>query len=326
LLLGKAVFCYDVGRLTRQVFNFPCFFLIILFYAIFKRLHMRSLIDLHCHSTVSDGVLSPSELIHHAASQGIRVLALTDHDDVAGLNEARGIAEHHGMRFINGVEISVTWRRRTLHIVGLKINPEYPPLVRGLAEIRAGRHARAERMAESLEKIGVHGALEGAYQYCKGGIISRTHFARYLIEKGYAKDTKSVFKHYLVKGKPGYHEHEWASLEDALSWILGAGGTAVIAHPGRYDLGRVTMLELMHEFKALGGSAIEVVTGSHSVDQYQIFAKLAHQFDLDSSMGSDYHGKGQTYIEMGRLPSLPIPCVPVWRDWPEVNSLELEVR
>jgi predicted metal-dependent phosphoesterase TrpH len=285
---------------------------------------MRSLIDLHCHSTVSDGVLTPSDLVNHAAEKGVRVLALTDHDDVAGLDEAREIAQQHGMRFINGVEISVTWRRRTLHIVGLKINPEYPPLVNGLAEIRAGRHTRAERMAESLEKIGVHGALEGAYQYSKGGIISRTHFARYLIEKGYAKDTKAVFKQYLVKGKPGYHEHQWASLEDALSWILGAGGIAVIAHPGRYDLGRVTLLELMHEFKTLGGKAIEVVTGSHSVDQYQTFAKLAHQFDLASSTGSDYHGKGQTYIEMGRLPTLPHGCVEVWRDWQEVENIELE--
>lgn len=285
---------------------------------------MRSLIDLHCHSTVSDGVLTPSDLVNHAAEKGVRVLALTDHDDVAGLDEAREIAQQHGMRFINGVEISVTWRRRTLHIVGLKINPEYPPLVNGLAEIRAGRHTRAERMAESLEKIGVHGALEGAYQYSKGGIISRTHFARYLIEKGYAKDTKAVFKHYLVKGKPGYHEHQWASLEDAMSWILGADGIAVIAHPGRYDLGRVTLLELMQEFKTLGGKAIEVVTGSHSVDQYQTFAKLAHQFDLASSTGSDYHGKGQTYIEMGRLPTLPHGCVEVWRDWQEVENIELE--
>ena len=287
---------------------------------------MRSLIDLHCHSTVSDGVLTPTELVNHAAEKGVRVLALTDHDDVAGLAEARSVAEQHGMNFINGVEISVTWRRRTLHIVGLKINPEYQPLAEGLAAIRAGRHTRAELIAASLEKIGVHGALEGAYHYSKGGIISRTHFARYLIEKGYAKDTKAVFKHYLVKGKPGYHEHQWASLEDAMSWIIGSGGVAVIAHPGRYDLGRVTMYELMHEFKTLGGAAIEVVTGSHTIDQYQTFAKLAHQFEFRSSMGSDYHGKGQTYIEMGRLPSLPSSCVPVWRDWQEVENVELEVH
>ena len=287
---------------------------------------MRSLIDLHCHSTVSDGVLTPTEIVNHAAEKGVRVLALTDHDDVAGLATARAVAEAHGMQFINGVEISVTWRRRTLHIVGLKINPEYAPLLEGLANIRAGRHTRAEGMAQALEKVGIHGALEGAYEYSKGGIISRTHFARFLIEKGYAKDTKAVFKRYLVKGKPGYVEHQWASLEDAMAWILGSGGVAVIAHPGRYDLGRVTMLELMHEFRALGGAAIEVVTGSHTVDQYQEFAKVAKSFDLASSMGSDYHGKGQTYIEMGRLPSLPSHCVPVWRDWSEVQNVELEAH
>ena len=287
---------------------------------------MRSLIDLHCHSTVSDGVLTPTEIVNHAAEKGVRVLALTDHDDVAGLATARAVAETHGMQFINGVEISVTWRRRTLHIVGLKINPEYAPLVEGLANIRAGRHTRAEGMAQALEKVGIHGALEGAYEYSKGGIISRTHFARFLIEKGYAKDTKAVFKRYLVKGKPGYVEHQWASLEDAMAWIIGSGGVAVIAHPGRYDLGRVTMLELMHEFRALGGAAIEVVTGSHTVDQYQEFAKMAKSFDLASSMGSDYHGKGQTYIEMGRLPSLPSHCVPVWRDWSEVQNMELEAH
>ncbi len=287
---------------------------------------MRSLIDLHCHSTVSDGVLTPTEIVNHAAEKGVRVLALTDHDDVAGLATARAVADAHGMQFINGVEISVTWRHRTLHIVGLKINPEYAPLVEGLANIRAGRHTRAEGMAQALEKVGIHGALEGAYEYSKGGIISRTHFARFLIEKGYAKDTKAVFKRYLVKGKPGYVEHQWASLEDAMAWILGSGGVAVIAHPGRYDLGRVTMLELMHEFRALGGAAIEVVTGSHTVDQYQEFAKVAKSFDLASSMGSDYHGKGQTYIEMGRLPSLPSHCVPVWRDWSEVQNVELEAH
>ena len=285
---------------------------------------MRSLIDLHCHSTVSDGVLTPTEIVNHASEKGIRVLALTDHDDVAGLETARAVAESLGIQFIDGVEISVTWRRRTLHIVGLKINPEYPPLVEGLAKIRAGRHTRAFGMAEAFEKIGIHGSLEGAYKHSKGGIISRTHFARFLIENGYAKDTKAVFKHYLVKGKPGYFEHQWASLEDAMAWIIGGGGVAVIAHPGRYDLGRITMLELMHEFRALGGSAIEVVTGSHTVEQYQEFAKMAKSFDLASSMGSDYHGKGQTYIDMGRLPSLPINCVPVWRNWPEVQSVDLE--
>jgi predicted metal-dependent phosphoesterase TrpH len=287
---------------------------------------MRSLIDLHAHSLVSDGVLTPTELMNYAAEKGIKVMAMTDHDDVEGLAEARAVAESQGMQFINGVEISVTWRRRTLHIVGLKINPEHPPLVEGLAKIRAGRHTRAVGMANALEKIGIHGVLEGAYEYCKGGIISRTHFARFLIEKGYAKDTKAVFKHYLVKGKPGYFEHQWASLEEAMAWIIGSGGVAVIAHPGRYDLGRVTMLELMHEFRSLGGKAIEVVTGSHTVDQFAEFAKMAKQFDLEASMGSDYHGKGQTYVDIGKLPPLPHGCVPVWRDWAEVQNVALETH
>ena len=287
---------------------------------------MRSLIDLHSHSLVSDGVLTPTELVNYAAEKGVRVLALTDHDDVDGLPEARTVAKSHGMQFINGVEISVTWRRRTLHIVGLKIDPYHPPLVEGLAKIRAGRHVRAVGIAEALEKIGVHGALEGAYAYSKGGIISRTHFARFLIEKGYARNTRSVFKHYLVKGKPGYFEHHWATLEEAVSWILGAGGVAVIAHPGRYDIGRVTMLELVHEFRELGGTAIEVVTGSHTFEQYKTFAKLANQFSLTASIGSDYHGKQDAYIDMGMIQNLPDSCLPVWHNWPELADMELEAH
>ncbi len=279
---------------------------------------MLRVIDLHCHSNVSDGTLTPTALVEHAAQQGVEVLALTDHDDVAGLDEARVTAQRLGLAFINGVEISVTWRRRTLHIVGLKVDPSYPPLIAGLAQIRQGRHTRAELMAQGLAKAGIAGSLQGAYHYAEQGIISRTHFARFLIEQGHAKDVRQVFKKYLVKGKPGYVEHAWASLEDAMSWILGSGGIAVIAHPGRYELGRPTLLELMHHFKTLGGSAIEVVTGSHTVEQYQEFAKIAHQFDLQASLGSDYHGPQHAYIDMGRLPDLPANCVPVWQGWSEM--------
>ena len=282
---------------------------------------MPSLIDLHSHSTISDGLLGPAELVAHAAAQGLRVLALTDHDDVAGLPEAYAAASSHSITLIPGVEVSVTWRRRTLHIVGLKVDPDLPPLQAGLQKIRAGRHTRAEGMAEGLRKIGIEGALEGAYRYAQQGIISRTHFARFLVEQGFAKDAKAVFKHYLVKGKPGYVEHEWASLEDAMGWIIGSGGHAVIAHPGRYDLGRTNMLLLMEEFRALGGLGIEVVTGSHSVDQYAEFARISRMFGLRASLGSDYHGPGHTYIEMGRLPELPEGCEPVWHDWPEAAFL-----
>ena len=278
---------------------------------------MTSYIDLHSHSVVSDGLLTPAELVAHAASKGIRVLALTDHDDVAGLPEAKAAAVEHGVTLIAGVEISVTWRRRTLHIVGLKVDPESQSLVQGLQQIRQGRHTRAEGMAESLARSGIDGSLEGAYAYAQQGIISRTHFAQYLVEKKHAPDIRSVFKKYLVKGKPGYFEYDWASLEEALGWILDSGGIPVLAHPGRYDLGRTNMLLLLEEFRALGGVAIEVVTSSHTPEQFRQFARLAHQFGLRSSAGSDYHGPGHSYTGMGRLPALPAECVPVWQDWPE---------
>lgn len=278
---------------------------------------MSPLIDLHSHSVVSDGLLTPTELVAHAAGKGIRVLALTDHDDVAGLPEAAEAAAKHDMTLIPGVEISVTWRRRTLHIVGLKIDPQSTSLVQGLQQIREGRHIRAQGMAESLARAGIEGSLEGAYAYAKQGIISRTHFAQYLVEKGHASDIRSVFRKYLVKGKPGYFEYSWASLEEAMGWIVGSGGIPVLAHPGRYDLGRTNMLLLLDEFRNLGGVAIEVVTSSHTPEQFRQFAQLAHQFGLQSSAGSDYHGPGHSYVDMGRLPDLPAGCVPVWQDWRE---------
>ncbi len=279
---------------------------------------MLSLIDLHSHSTVSDGLLTPDELVTHAAAKGVRILALTDHDDTAGLAEAKVVATRHGIQLIHGVEISVTWRNRTLHIVGLNIDPDYAPLTNGLATIRAGRHQRAEGMAANLDKFGIEGSLEGAYKFAKQGIIGRTHFAQFLVEKGFANDMRGVFKKYLVKGKPGYFEHRWANLEDAVSWITKSGGVAVIAHPGRYDLGRINMLLLLEQFRNLGGTAIEVVTGSHTPAQYQQFARLSKLFGLQASLGSDYHGHSLSYMEMGRLPHLPSGCVPVWQHWPEV--------
>ena len=282
---------------------------------------MFSSIDLHTHSNISDGLLTPSELIEHAAVHNVKVLALTDHDDTRGLDEALLAAKGLDVQLIKGVEISVTWKKRTLHIVGLRIDPEYSPLKLGLETIRAGRHARAIGMAASLDKAGIFGSLEGSYRYAQQGIISRTHFAQFLVNAGVEKDNKAVFKRYLVKGKPGYFEHAWASLEDAVSWITGSGGVAVLAHPGRYDLKRTSMLLLLEEFRALGGSAIEVVTSSHTADQYVEFAKYAHQFGLKSSQGSDYHGKGISFMEMGRLPTLPNICVPVWQDWPEIQSM-----
>lgn len=282
---------------------------------------MSIIFDLHSHSTISDGMLSPTELVEHASAHGVNVLALTDHDDTSGLELAALEAKRRGLQLINGVEISVTWKKRTLHIVGLKIDPEYPPLKSGLAAIREGRHKRAVGMAAGLDKVGIMGSLEGAYEYAKEGIIGRVHFARFIVNSGISKDSKSVFKKYLVKGKPGYVEHEWASLEEAVSWIVGSGGVAVLAHPGRYDLRRTSMLVLLEEFRVLGGTAIEVVTGSHTGAQYVEFAKYAQMFGFKSSLGSDYHGKGLSFMEMGRLPALPNNCVPIWQDWPESSLL-----
>ena len=273
-------------------------------------------IDLHCHSTVSDGVLTPAQLVERAFQRGVKLLALTDHDDVAGLEEARLAAVEKNITFINGVEISVSWRRRTIHVLGLNIDPSYPPLVEGLAAIRAGRIQRARNIAAALEKAGIEGSLEGAYTYVgTRGLIGRTHFARFLIENGHAKDMKSVFKKYLVKGKPGYASHEWATLSETIDWINASGGRAVIAHPARYNLGKNVLNDLLDEFCALGGKAIEVISASHTSQQVEVFAEHAKTNNLLVSCGSDFHGPNESYYDLGRLPELPAGCVPVWHDW-----------
>ncbi len=282
---------------------------------------MPALIDLHCHSTISDGLLQQQELVAHAAQHGVKVLGLTDHDDLGGLAIAAEAAKQHDIAFINGVEISVTWKRRTLHIIGLKINPNNSALKTALAKVRIGREERALQIAAELAKAGIAGAYEGAKVYAKQSIMTRSHFAQFLVQAGHAKNVKSVFKKFMVKGKPGFVDHQWMSLEEAVTLINGSGGVAVIAHPGRYDLGFVNMHLLMHEFRGYGGAAIEVVTGSHTPPQYQEFATIAHRFSLKASQGSDYHGPGLSYMEMGNLPDLPPSCIPVWQDWEEAQRL-----
>lgn len=276
-------------------------------------------IDLHCHSTVSDGLLTPAQLVEHAAARGVDVLALTDHDDIGGLEDARRVAAEKNITLINGVEISVDWRGQTLHIVGLNIDPAHLQLVRGLSSIRDGRTVRACKIAAQLDKFGIHGSLEGAYAHAgEGRLIGRTHFARFLAQQGYAKDVKSVFKKYLVKGKPGYAPHQWAPLSDAVAWIRGSGGIAVIAHPARYKLGKDALNELLLEFLALGGEAIEVITASHTPEQSLLFARHSQCMGLLASRGSDFHGPGESYFDLGRMPELPPNCTPVWHDWNRV--------
>lgn len=278
--------------------------------------------DLHCHSNISDGTLTPSEVVERAALRGVKVLALTDHDDTDGLNEARRAAQQHGMTFINGVEISVSWRKHTLHVVGLGIDPEYPPLQQGLLSVRSGRIERARKMSDELARVGIPGVFNGAIKYADNpNMIGRTHFARYLVEAGHCKDVKSVFNRYLATGKPGYVPHQWANLSDTISWIRGSGGVVVLAHPGRYmvgkhSMGKKTLHELLTEFAGLGGQALEVVTGSHTPEQYAEFARYADEFGLLSSCGSDFHGPGESYRDLGRLPDLPLICRPVWEALP----------
>lgn len=269
--------------------------------------------DLHSHSTCSDGLLAPAALVERAVQRGVDVLALTDHDEVKGLAAAREAATQWGLRLIDGVEISVLWETVTLHIVGLAIDTAHAPLVEGLAGIRTGREQRAVRMAQSLDAAGIAGSLEGARRYAKNPeLVSRSHFARYLVETGHARDTNAVFRNYLTPGKPGYVPHQWAALADALGWINGSGGIAVLAHPGRYDLGTVQCERLLGEFVDLGGAAIEVVTGSHAPSEFVTWARHARQYGLLASAGSDFHGPGEGYRDIGNVPALPAGCEPVW--------------
>lgn len=272
--------------------------------------------DLHSHSTFSDGTLSPLELVTRAHAQGVQALALTDHDLTDGLAAARAAAQPLGLELIAGVEISVTWHGQTLHIVGLHIDAQHAALQQGLGRLREFRNWRAAEMGRRLERHGIADACAGAQVYAQGAIISRTHFARFLVAQGHARELQEVFKHFLVHGKPGHVAGEWANLEDAVAWIHGAGGQAVIAHPARYKLTATRMRQLLKEFKDYGGAGIEVISGSHSRDDSLNMAGYARQFELLASAGSDYHGPHNPWLELGRLPALPAGCKAIWEDWP----------
>ena len=269
--------------------------------------------DLHCHSVVSDGTLTPEALAERAKANGVNLWALTDHDELGGQQRAKAAASALNLDYLAGVEISVTWMGQTIHIVGLGIDANHQGIIEGLRSTREGRGNRAKLMAEQLLKVGIPGAYEGALHFAGNhDLISRTHFARYLVEQGVCKDTEHVFKNYLVEDKPGYVPHMWAKLDDAVSWIKAAGGVAVIAHPGRYNFNAMQMDELYKHFKDLGGLGIEVITGSHSPDQYKTYAKIAQQYGFLASRGSDFHDPSESHIDLGTLPHLPDHLTPVW--------------
>lgn len=269
--------------------------------------------DLHSHSTVSDGTLSPEAVAARAHANGVALWALTDHDEVGGQVRARDAALALGMDYLTGVEISVTFAGETVHIVGLGFDAEHPAIMQGLADTRGGRERRARDMAEGLARVGIHGAYEGALKYVGNpDLISRTHFARFLVEQGICQETHEVFRRYLTEGKPGYVEHRWARLSDALDWIHQAGGVAVIAHPARYHFSPNEEYALFTDFKALGGMGVEVVTGSHTVAEYQRYADVAREFDLLASRGSDFHDPAESHTDLGSLPDLPGAVTPIW--------------
>jgi predicted metal-dependent phosphoesterase TrpH len=276
---------------------------------------MNSHYDLHTHSRHSDGTLSPTELVQRAHARGVTVLALTDHDVTDGLTEATVQAGTLGMTLIAGVEVSVSWQNQTVHIVGLDIDAALPALQHGLGGLREFRHWRAQEIDRRLARKRILGALEGASRHAHGAILSRTHFARFLVEQGHARDLRQAFKHFLTRDKPGYVPGRWAPLADAVRWIRDAGGVAVIAHPARYRLSAGKLRRLIGEFRECGGGAIEVVSGGHDVETCRHFGNIAREHGLLASVGSDYHGPGQSWCDVGGVPPLPVGCAPVWQAW-----------
>lgn len=269
--------------------------------------------DLHCHSIVSDGTLSPEVLAARAKANGVELWALTDHDEISGQSRAAAAAKAHDLPYLTGTEISVTFAGETVHIVGLGFDADDAALQQGLRQTRGGREQRAKEMADSLAKAGIPGTFEGALKFVSNPeLISRTHFARFLVESGVCRETSEVFRKYLTEGKPGYVGHRWASLKDAVGWITQAHGIAVIAHPGRYKFTANEEYALFTEFKSHGGRAVEVVTGSHSRQEFIKYAETAKEFGLAASRGSDFHSPDESHTDLGGLPFLPGELTPVW--------------
>lgn len=269
--------------------------------------------DLHAHSTTSDGTLAPADLVARAKAQGVELLALTDHDELGGLAQAQAAAAQLGLPFVPGVEISVTFARHTVHIVGLGVDAASEPLRAGLAQVRSGRMRRAQEMADGLARVGIEGALQGALKFAGNlDLVSRTHFARHLVERGVCSDTREVFGRYLTEGRPGYVPHRWANLKDAVGWIVAAGGAPVIAHPGRYRLTPTEEWALLCEFREAGGVALEVATSVHTREQVRRYAQVALEFGFEGSRGSDFHGPNESHAELGRVHAVPDGLKPVW--------------
>lgn len=272
--------------------------------------------DLHCHSTASDGKLSPTELVNMAAQKDVKTLALTDHDTTNGLQEASAAADKVNINLIPGIELSTTWSDKCFHVVGLNIDAENPRLKKGVKGLQAKRLKRADLIADKLAEKGIGGAIADSVKAIAGdGMITRAHFAEYLVEHGYGSTVKDIFKHFLVSGKPGFVATRWAELDEAISWITDAGGVAVLAHPIRYKLSGRQMQRLLTAFKAVGGAGIEVICGNNSLEDTRKSANLARQYQLAGSVGSDFHSPNKSWAMLGKLPPLPEDIEPIWSHW-----------
>lgn len=269
--------------------------------------------DLHCHSNASDGALSPTEVVQRAHEHGVTSLALTDHDTVVGLSEAQTAATAAGIELIPGIELSTSWQNKCFHIVGLGIDPAYPPLAEATRNLQIMRSERAKKIAEKLEKKRIPGALAAVKKAAGNGMITRTHFADFLLSQFHVSTQQEAFDRYLGAGKDAYVATIWAEMELAVNWITGSGGVAVLAHPLRYKLTASWMRRLLAAFKEAGGLGIEVVTGRYNSDEIKLVAGYAKRFELAGSVGSDFHSPANQWVELGRLAPLPENITPVWK-------------
>lgn len=277
--------------------------------------------DFHCHSDQSDGALSPEALVSRAKEFGVTHLALTDHDSIAGLARAQAQAIIERVHMISGIEFSSQWAGCGVHVVGLNIDTTSKPLLDAIAQQARVRVDRAALIAEKLHKAGIEGALEGAEAYAKGGAIGRPHFAQYMVEVGAVANMAQAFKRYLGAGKIGDVKSGWPETEEVVEWIVEAGGIAVLAHPAKYKMTRSKLCRLTESFAEAGGGAIEVLSGKQPVGLAENLAKIANQFNLAGSCGSDFHTPGQPWQELGCASTLPSTVQPVWKLIPHLSSL-----
>jgi predicted metal-dependent phosphoesterase TrpH len=281
-------------------------------------------VDLHCHSTASDGALAPAVVVARAHERGVRLLALTDHDTLEGLDEAQAAASALDMQLVSGIELSCTWGGATIHVLGYAFAPEAPALRQAIAELHEGRWLRAAEIGKRLEAKGMPGALDGARAIQQelgdsGNAPARPHFAEFLVRAGHVKDRAEAFRKWLGSGKLGDVKQHWPTLESAVETLRQAGAWISLAHPWQYDFTRSKRRKLIAGFAQAGGHALEVVNGMQPAEQVGGLAILAREFGLLASVGSDFHAPGD-WSELGMYRPLPDDLSPLWTRFQHVRQ------